>query len=625
MKSIILLALFCTLSGALTSQVVINEILPSDGVELKNLGTTAVDVSGYWLCNFPDYQSIGNLTTVCGNTMMMPGELLTVSGFSVPTGDAELGLYTSNSFSSSTAMIDYVEWGSTGHQRSSVAVQAGIWTAGDFLQAIPAGNSIEYSGTGESPTDWALASTPSLCAENANAQGCTAVGGQLTGGPFEFCVDGNSDFVSGVQLSGNMGSNTQWVVTDESLTILGLPPSPDLVDFDEAGAGVCLIWSISYEDGLVGLDVNANAANLDGCFELSNSIVVNRTTAVGGTLSGGPFSFCVDGIADMVSGVSVSGNEGDSSQWVITDANGLILGLPPTPDVVDFDGAGAGVCLIWHLSYNSGLLGLDAQNNVSDLVGCYDFSNSITVNRTEEMNVGGTLTGGDFTFCIDDEADFVSGVTVSGNEGANFAWVITDENLNILGLPPTPDVVDFNDAPGGVCQIWNISYSDGLLGLAEGGNVSDLQGCFALSNSISVTRQLNVGGILQDLNILGLPPSPDVVDFDEAGTGICYIWHLAYSDSLMGLAAGENAANLLGCRSLSGPIEVVRVDSGPACPNGINEVEAVARFELYPNPATRAITVSYDQLNGENAHIQLLDVSGREVKTILLRRITVAD
>ncbi|MGF1557548.1 MAG: hypothetical protein ACFCUL_00485, partial [Flavobacteriaceae bacterium] len=94
----------------------------------------------------------------------------------------------------------------------------------------------------------------------------------------------------------------------------------------------------------------------------------------GGTLSEDPFTFCVgDGHPDHVSKVSVEGAVGPNGQWVVTDETGLILGLPPTPEAVDFDDAGQGVCLIWYLSYGDGLTGLMPGNNaLTDLVGDYD-------------------------------------------------------------------------------------------------------------------------------------------------------------------------------------------------------------------------------------------------------------
>jgi len=56
--------------------------------------------------------------------------------------------------------------------------------------------------------------------------------------------------------------------------ILGLPADPSDVDFDGAAPGTCLIWYIAYEDGLSGLMMGMNAADLDGCYSLSNPINV---------------------------------------------------------------------------------------------------------------------------------------------------------------------------------------------------------------------------------------------------------------------------------------------------------------------------------------------------------------
>ena len=72
----------------------------------------------------------------------------------------------------------------------------------------------------------------------------------------------------------------------------------------------------------------------------------------GGTLAGGPFEFCAgDGEADNIpaDAITLTGNSGPNSQWVVTDDQGNILGLPPSFDAVDFDGAGVGNCLVWHL------------------------------------------------------------------------------------------------------------------------------------------------------------------------------------------------------------------------------------------------------------------------------------
>lgn len=428
--------------------------------------------------------------------------------------------------------------------------------------------------------------------------------GTLSGGPFTFVVDGVTDNVSGITIDENAtGTNSSFVITDDQNNILGMPATlTDLegVNFDGAGVGICLIWYIRYEDGLTGLSEGANTSGLSGEFDLSNSIRVSRNAVMGATITGGPFSFAVDGTADMVSGITLDDANVNVSNtgWIITDEDLNILGLPGTlADVegVNFDGAGAGVCLIWHISYGENITGLEMGMNAGELTGNFALSNSITVTRGS----AGSLTGGPFTFIVDGTADMVNGLGVEGNvDFANTGWVITDEDLNILGLPGTiADVegVNFDGAGAGVCLIWRITYEDGLTGLAMEQNAGDLSGTFSLSNSITVTRASagtieggpftftvdgtvdNVSGITvsgnEDLTntgwvitdesgtILGLPGTMEDlegVDFDGAGTGVCLIWRITYEDGLTGLTAEENTSGLSGTFSLSNSITVTR-------------------------------------------------------------------
>jgi len=93
-------------------------------------------------------------------------------------------------------------------------------------------------------------------------------------------VDGKADNVTDIDLVGvRLGTNSTFVITDDEGKILGLPPSLEAVkgvNFDEAGAGTCLIWHLRYEDGLVGLEPDLNANDLQGCYDLSNAIEVVR-------------------------------------------------------------------------------------------------------------------------------------------------------------------------------------------------------------------------------------------------------------------------------------------------------------------------------------------------------------
>jgi hypothetical protein len=369
------------------SGVVINEVSATNQIEFKNTGMSTVDISSYFLCDFPTYTQISNLTVVSGSTNLAPGALVVISGWNVDEADSELGLYSSPNYGSSAAIVSYVEWGSSGHTRASVAIAAGIWTANNFVPSFALGESIAYAGAGITAASWTVGE-PTIGAENSG--GCTAEGGSLSGGPFTFCVgDGVADMImnGAITLTGNSGTNSAWVITDDQGVILDIPTNYSDVDFDAADPGTCLVWHLSFEDGLTGAEVGLNASGLEGCFDLSNSIEVFRNSPVGGTLEGGPFTFCVgDGLMDMImeGDISLSGNSGTNSTWVITDDQGVILGLPATYSEVDFEDAESGTCLVWHLSFEDGLTGAEVGQNASGLQGCFSLSNSIVVNRVTD-------------------------------------------------------------------------------------------------------------------------------------------------------------------------------------------------------------------------------------------------
>ena len=214
--------------------------------------------------------------------------------------------------------------------------------------------------------------------------GCTCEGSPIVvdGGEIttedatEICAgDGIGDPID-VTLTGAEGNNSAWVITDDNLNILGLPASPPF-DLEGAGEGVCLIWHLSYEDGLTGVEMGLNTADLEGIYDLSNPITVVRNGVAGGEITTTDATeICAgDGIGDPID-VTLTGEVGANSGWIITDDNLNILGLPASPPF-DLEGAGEGVCLIWHVSYEDGLVGAEMGLNAADLEGCYDLSNPI--------------------------------------------------------------------------------------------------------------------------------------------------------------------------------------------------------------------------------------------------------
>lgn len=614
--STLLVMLFATLLG--TSQVVINEFqVDNNTVELKNIGTETIDVSGWFLCSFPAYSALGSLTLEGGDLNMEPGEIIYVIGHPM-SADDELGLYNMPSYSSSAAIEDYVEWGSSPHQRASVAQGAGIWTVGNFLATPENGVAYAYDGDGDMVADW-IAQAPTFGEENFG--GCEVIGGTIsTDDPTEICAgDGVADPIN-VTLEGNVGESSAWVITDEAGNILDLSEGGPF-DLEGAGEGVCLIWHLSFDGEISGAEVGMNAENLEGCFELSNAISVTRNGVAGGLITTTDnTTVCVgDGGADLIT-ASLEGAEGENTQWVITDDAGVILELP-AEGPFNFEGAPAGVCLIWNLSFNGELTGAEVGMNAEDITGCYSLSNAITVTRLEGEDCPCEAVGGDIStddpliICADDGIDNPIEVTLEGNEGSNGAWVITDEDLNILGLPEG-NVINLEGAEAGVCLIWHLSFEDGISGAEVGMNAADLEGCFSLSNSIAVTRltgddcdcvveggvistedntdicagdgmadpinvtltnEVGTNGawVITDVGgeILELPEGSPF-DLEGAGEGVCLIWHLSFEDGIIGAEVGMNASDLEGCFSLSNPIEVVRtqVTGGTISTEDVTEI-----------------------------------------------------
>ncbi len=457
----------------------------------------------------------------------------------------------------------------------------------------------------------------------------------ISGGPFNFIVDGVADNIPEgaitVDQPGTELDSVGWIVTNEAGDILGLPPSFTAPDFDGAGGGTCLVWYINYAAGLEGLtgpdaegNPTSNTDDLDGEFALSNAIAVNRLDAP--TLSGGPFEFIVgDSIPDNLAedDIMVTGGfalEGQS-KWVVTNEEGDILGLPDSFTAVDFNGAGEGTCFVWYITYAEGITGLTGPgmdgiptSNVDDLDGIFEISEeSIEVIR----KAAPAIVGDDLNFIVDGVEDKIPADAIEiadmGTDLGNTAWVVTDLDGNILGLPPESFTQpEFDEAGAGTCLVWYLNYTEGLEGLTgpdmngmATSSLDDLDGEFALSNSIAVNR-LNAptltggpftftagdgmadniaedgitvsddgyalegqsGWVITDEagNILGLPPTFSAPDFDGAGVGVCLVWYITYAEGLEGLDGPDgdgnptaNTNDLDGVFELSNSIEVNRV------------------------------------------------------------------
>jgi len=153
---------------AVNASVILNEVAYlNNQVEIFNNGDTAVDLSGYFLCLGPGtYRQIGDLE-VTGDLNLAPGGYL-VASYEMPNETGGLGLYVDNSgFGNATTLADFVQWGAAGTPRESVAVEAGIWTAGEFVPVMnSADNTVIFDGEGTGAANWAETSTVTLGADN---------------------------------------------------------------------------------------------------------------------------------------------------------------------------------------------------------------------------------------------------------------------------------------------------------------------------------------------------------------------------------------------------------------------------------------------------------------------------
>ena len=115
------------------------EVLGSDGrLTITNVGDTAQDLSGWFICQRPNYWPFPSVTLGAGQSITVhvasgtddASNLFAGNGFStLEKSSGEVAIYDSGAFGSSESIQAYVNWNGGGG-RTSVAQGAGIWGAG---------------------------------------------------------------------------------------------------------------------------------------------------------------------------------------------------------------------------------------------------------------------------------------------------------------------------------------------------------------------------------------------------------------------------------------------------------------------------------------------------------------
>lgn len=132
-----------------TSNVRIVEVDASENeVTLQNFGDAETDISGYWFCLKRSYSQLNQVTIVSGDLSLGENETVT---FSIDVNDAgsDVSIYnTAGAFTSATALVDFMQFNGsfTSDGRENVAVEKGIWTAGEFVEGASV---FIYDGDGQ--------------------------------------------------------------------------------------------------------------------------------------------------------------------------------------------------------------------------------------------------------------------------------------------------------------------------------------------------------------------------------------------------------------------------------------------------------------------------------------------
>ncbi len=297
-------------------------------------------------------------------------------------------------------------------------------------------------------------------------------------------------------------------------------------------------------------------------------------TVDGGTITGGPFVFTVgDGVVDNVSGVTLSGNVGANSQWVVTDDQRNILGLPPTPEAVDFDGAGEGTCFIYHLSYEDNTTVLATGANLSGLAGNFDLSNRIEVIRNAT-----TPSPGDATLIIEAE-DFVD---TNGTFNDAFAGG--------PGLGVNRAGTNINYVNSGDWAEYTINVSTA--------------GSYTIEYLISTPSDGSEIQLLLDNTVVATDDVPN--------NGAWESYTSLNSGSRVTLSTGSHTLRVVGSSSTiwQWNLDKIILSTGASTrDSGLTNDVPVAQLSLYPNPTNGKVFIQGLSQELEN-NVQVFDIKG---------------
>ena len=142
-------------------------------IEVINTGPQAGNIHGHWIAIHPFYLELPSTIVEVGQTVRVsldpdadPGVVVGAAGLLpvlvAPGG--EVGLYSSGNFGDPNSIVDYLEWGSGGHFRSTVAIAAGVWDENSVVPMEGSEGGLRVTEGGDAaaePVEAAEVATPS--------------------------------------------------------------------------------------------------------------------------------------------------------------------------------------------------------------------------------------------------------------------------------------------------------------------------------------------------------------------------------------------------------------------------------------------------------------------------------
>lgn len=503
-----LLAFFMLLNFIGIAQIRLTYVDPaSQEIHIKNFGGSSVDITNYRFCALFEYDNlvVPSITILSGDLNLASGEEVALnwaasSGFNTVASD--IGLYLpTGSFSSASAMVDFMQYGAGGQGRENVAVAAGIWSAGTFL-------------TGSGP--W-------FYTGDGNEDG------------IDFWTDEVAGPATDVRIN-ELDMDQPGTDNDEFIELFGLPGT--------SLNGLALVFFTGASNTVYD-SYDLDGFNLDenGFFVLGSATVPNVDMILNGPIENGE-----DAVALYAA---------DASQW----PSGTPVGNSGLVDAIVY-GTEDPDDLELLAALTPGQPQLDASANnatsfsrVPDGGAAFEMSVYVQQDPTPGVSnippcVGGqiSLSAGESEQCVEDANNIVS-LTSNSLFGDNYIWIITGSNDTIISTSGSPEI-DMDAFGVGEFHIYGFSYNGNLntASIAEGSAITDASSddCYSLSgNFLVITRtecQVDVcdGGTVttSDNNTyvsLCLDTEPDVYYFAYANTGNAnaYTYFLTDTDNMI--------------------------------------------------------------------------------------------